>query len=226
MQASVINRILFEDNHLLILNKLPGEIVQADKTGDVCLIDTVKNYLKEKYHKPGNVFLGLVHRLDRPTSGAVIFTKTSKALSRLTILVKNREVEKTYWAITKTKPTVDSGIFEDFLIKNEKLNKSFVVNADKKGSKKSTLHYTIVSKSNNYYLWQIKLETGRHHQIRVQLSSRGFAIKGDLKYGIDRPNKNSSISLHAKMLQFSHPVTKQIITIDAPTPTNDIWDVF
>lgn len=219
-------RVLYEDNHLLVFNKLPGEIVQGDKTGDTPLVDSLKLYLKTKYNKPGNVFLGLTHRLDRPTSGIVVFAKTSKALSRLTVMFQKRELEKVYWAIVDKKPNPIEQRLENYLIKNEKQNKSYVVNQDRKGSKRAVLDYKFLMSSDQYHLLKVKLETGRHHQIRAQLSSTGLRIKGDVKYGFKRPNKDGSIHLHAREIGFTHPVSKDFINIIASTPTDAVWDFF
>ncbi len=217
--------VLYEDNHVIIINKKPGDIVQGDKTGDIPLSEIVKEYIKKKYDKPGNVFLGVVHRLDRPTSGAVIFARTSKALSRLNDQLKNKKIKKTYWAIVKGKPK-KTGTLINFLKKNPKNNKSSVYPSDTPGSKKAVLHYRLLNSSDNYSLLEIDLETGRHHQIRAQLSKMGFPIKGDLKYGFPRSNPDKGISLHARKLQFMHPVSKKDMEILAPLPKNDLWKFF
>ena len=216
-------QVLFEDNHLLIVNKRAGDITQGDKTGDKPLSDVVKEYVKEKYNKPGKVFIGTVHRLDRPTSGIVIFARTSKALERLNKMLRDKVIQKTYWAIVKKKPKAERDTLTNFLKKDTKKNKSFVYRKEIEGSKKATLHYQVIQKLDNYTLLEIDLETGRHHQIRTQLSHIGSPIKGDLKYGFDRSNKDGSISLHARKINFVHPVTKEIITIIAPTPNDPIW---
>lgn len=222
----VSERILYEDNHLLIINKLPSEIVQGDKTGDVCLLDEAKLYIKEKYNKPGEVFLGLVHRIDRPVSGVVVFAKTSKALSRMTEKVRERDFHKTYLAIVKNRPPKETDTLEDYLVRNEKMNKSFVVAPETKDAKLSRLKYTVVGQSDNYCLLEIELFTGRHHQIRTQLSHIGCPIRGDLKYGYPRSNRDASISLHAYKVTFEHPVTKQLLEICAPLPSENLWKCF
>ncbi len=223
----IADRILFEDNHLLIVNKLPSEIVQGDKTGDVALIDEVKQYLKMKYNKAGNVFAGLVHRIDRPVSGAVIFAKTSKALTRMTVMMKDRELQKSYLAIVRGKPTKTNDRLEHFLIKNESKNKSFVVDAERSGAKKAILDYVVIGHSVSYTLLEITLHTGRHHQIRAQLSAIGMPILGDLKYGDKRSLPDASIALHALRLHFVHPVTDNEITIVAPpSKESQQWQVF
>lgn len=224
---SISERILFEDNHLLAIYKLPGELVQGDKTGDTPLLDQVKSFLKEKYNKPGNVYLGCVHRLDRPVGGVVLFTKTSKALSRMNEMIRKREgIEKVYWAIVPSIPNPEEGHLEHYLWKNQNQNKSYVSKADKKGAKKATLHYKTIGKSQNYFLVEIDLHSGRHHQIRVQLSSIGCVIKGDLKYGAPRSNKDGSISLLAKKMTFIHPIKKEKISIEAPIPNDTLWQAF
>ena len=218
--------ILYEDNHIIIVNKSPREIVQGDKTGDKPLVDMVKDYLKEKYHKPGNVFCGVVHRLDRPTSGIVVFAKTSKALVRLNEMFKKGEVDKTYWAIVKDLPPQDEGTLVHFLIKNQKNNKSVAYDTEKLRSKKAVLHYKLIGRSQRYYLLEVKLETGRHHQIRCQLAKIGLPIRGDLKYGAQRSNPDGSISLHARNISFVHPVSKKMIDITAPVPDDPLWKAF
>lgn len=218
--------ILYEDNHIIIVNKFPREIVQGDKTGDKPLVDMVKDYLKEKYHKPGNVFCGVVHRLDRPTSGIVVFAKTSKALARLNEMFKKGEVDKTYWAIVKDLPPQDEGTLVHFLIKNQKNNKSVAYDTEKLRSKKAVLHYKLIGRSQRYYLLEVKLETGRHHQIRCQLAKIGLPIRGDLKYGAQRSNPDGSISLHARNISFVHPVSKKMIDITAPVPDDPLWKAF
>jgi len=218
--------ILYEDNHIIIVNKSPKEIVQGDKTGDKPLVDMVKDYLKEKYHKPGNVFCGVVHRLDRPTSGIVVFAKTSKALARLNEMFKKGEVDKTYWAIVKDLPPQDEGTLVHYLIKNQKTNKSVAYDTEKPRSKKAVLHYKLVGRSQRYYLLEVKLETGRHHQIRCQLAKIGLPIRGDLKYGAPRSNPDGSISLHARNISFVHPVSKKMIDITAPVPDDPLWNAF
>ncbi len=217
-------QILFEDNHLIIINKRSGDIVQGDKTGDTPLNEIIKAYLKEKYNKPGNVFLGVVHRLDRPTTGIVVFAKTSKALERFNKMLRDKIVNKTYWAVVKNKPKNASDTLIGFLRKNQKNNKSTSYTSEIKGSKKAILHYKILKSLDNYHLLEINLETGRHHQIRCQLAAIGSPIKGDLKYGFNRSNKDASIHLHARKIEFIHPVSKENISIIAPTPNNVIWD--
>ena len=216
--------VLFEDNHLIVINKQSGDIVQGDKTGDTPLSDIVKEYIKDKYNKPGNVFLGVVHRLDRPTTGIIVFARTSKALERFNKMLRDKTVNKTYWAVVKNKPTKDNDTLIGFLRKNPKNNKSTSYSSEIKDSKKAVLHYKLIKSLNNYHLLEVDLETGRHHQIRCQLSAIGLPIKGDLKYGFDRSNKNASIHLHARKINFSHPVTKETISITAPTPKEVIWD--
>ena len=217
-------QILYEDNHIVIVNKKAGDIVQGDKTGDKPLSEVVKEYIKDKYNKPGNVYLGVVHRLDRPTTGIVIFAKTSKALSRLNKMFANKEVSKTYWAVTKQKPNKAKDTLVHWLKKNPKNNKSTAYNTEIKDGKKAILHYTLLKSLENYHLLEINLETGRHHQIRSQLSQIGCKIKGDLKYGADRSNKDGGIHLHSRRVEFMHPVSKELINITAPTPTDPIWD--
>jgi len=227
MKSSPQNlEVLYEDNHLVVVNKKPGDIVQGDKTGDTPLSEIVKTYLKKKYDKPGNVFLGVVHRLDRPTSGAVIFARTSKALSRLNEQLKNKKVKKTYWAIVKGKPEKKEGTLINYLKKNPKNNKSTAYISETPGAKKAILHYKVIDSSDRYSLLEIDLETGRHHQIRSQLSKMGFPVKGDLKYGFPRSNPDKGISLHARKLNFIHPVSQKEIEIVAPVPQNDIWKFF
>lgn len=223
---SVREQILYEDNHLIIINKRPSELVQGDKTGDPSIIETVKHYLKITYDKPGNVFLGLVHRIDRPVSGAVILAKTSKALSRLNEQIKNKEVQKTYWAITKNIPPQENGHLFHWLIKDEAKNKSRAYDSEKPGTKKAELKYKLISKSKDYVLLEVDLITGRHHQIRAQLAKIGCPIKGDLKYGFARSNKDASISLHARKLSFIHPVKKEKLEILAPPPEEVLWNFF
>lgn len=218
------SQIIFEDNHLLVINKKAGQLVQGDKTGDLSLLDLIKNFIKKRDQKPGNVFLGLVHRIDRPTSGLVIYAKTSKALSRLTQMVKNHEVKKTYWAIVAKETIPQSQRLVHYLQKNEKTNKATVFIKPTDKAKESVLNYQIIKTLDNYQLLEIDLETGRHHQIRAQLSKIGVPIKGDLKYGAPRSNPDGGISLHARKLEFEHPVTKEKVEIVAPVPENDaIW---
>ena len=215
--------VLFEDNHLIVVNKKSGDIVQGDKTGDKPLSDIVKEYIKDKYNKPGNVFLGVAHRLDRPTTGIIVFARTSKALERFNKMLRDKKVDKTYWAVVKNKPQKDSDTLTGFLLKNPKNNKSTSYSTEVNGSKKAILHYKTVKSLDNYHLLEVDLETGRHHQIRCQLSSIGSPIKGDLKYGFNRSNKDASIHLHARKIEFIHPVTKEDILITAPTPKEVIW---
>jgi 23S rRNA pseudouridine1911/1915/1917 synthase len=220
------DRILYEDNHVIVINKLPSEIVQGDKTGDATLPDAIKAYLKEKFNKPGNVFCGVVHRLDRPTSGAVIFARTSKALERLNAQFREKETNKVYWAIVENKPEKASGRLVHFLRKNESQNKSYVVDSKANGAKDAVLSYKLIQSSERYHLLEIALETGRHHQIRTQLAAIGCIIKGDLKYGAKRSNEDGSICLHARKISFTHPTTKEIIEIIAPVPEVGIWGMF
>jgi len=215
--------VLFEDNHIVIVNKKTGDITQGDKTGDKPLSDVVKEYIKEKYNKPGEVFLGVVHRLDRPTSGIIIFARTSKALERLNKMLREKTIKKTYWAVVKNQPKKQSDTLTNFLKKNPKNNKSTAYPKEIDGSKKAILHYNTIKKLDNYWLLEIDLETGRHHQIRTQLSTIGSPIKGDLKYGFNRSNKDGSIHLHARKIHFTHPVSKEIINITAPVPNDIIW---
>jgi 23S rRNA pseudouridine1911/1915/1917 synthase len=216
-------QVLYEDNHIIIVNKAPSEIVQGDKTGDKPLSDIVKDYLKVKYNKPGNVFCGVTHRLDRPTSGVVVFAKTSKALSRLNEMFKNNEIDKTYWAIVKKLPPRVEATLTHYLIKNERTNKSTAYDVEKPNTKKAVLHYKVIAQSQNYHLLEVDLETGRHHQIRCQLSKIGSPIKGDLKYGAERSNLDGSISLHARKISFVHPVSKEKIEVVASTPEDVLW---
>ena len=215
--------ILFEDNHLLIINKKPGELSQLDKTGDKSILEKYKLYLKKKHNKKGNVFLGLVNRLDRPTSGVLILAKTSKALSRMNKMLVERKILKKYLAVVEKKPIRKKNTLINFLKKNQKQNKSYIVDQTTEDSKKAILHYTTLKELDNYSLLEISLETGRHHQIRVQLSNIGCFIKGDLKYGSKRSNSDKSICLHANEISFIHPVSKNEIKIKANTPQNNIW---
>ncbi len=225
--AGLAERVLYEDNHLIILNKLPSEIVQGDKTGDVPMVELVKSYIREKYNKPGNVFLGVSHRIDRPASGAVIFARTSKALARLNVMLRDRMIEKKYLAVVQAKPPKTSGKLIHFLKKNEKQNKSYVVSEDTPGAKKAELYYSVLFHSDHYYLLDVGLMTGRHHQIRAQLSAMGCPIKGDLKYGYDRSNKDGSVHLHARSVEFIHPVNREKLKILAPLPQKDpLWRFF
>ncbi|MBJ6367311.1 RluA family pseudouridine synthase [Snuella sedimenti] len=217
-------QVLYEDNHIIVVNKRAGDIVQGDKTGDKPLSDVVKEFLKEKYNKTGNVYLGVVHRLDRPTTGIVMFAKTSKALPRLNKLFANKEAKKTYWAIVKNKPQKEQDTLTHWLRKNPKNNKSTAFKKEVNNSKKAILHYKLLKQLNNYFLLEINLETGRHHQIRSQLSSIDCPIKGDLKYGFDRSNTDASIHLHARQITFTHPIKKEPILITAPLPKDALWD--
>lgn len=219
-------KVLYEDNHIIVINKAAGEIVQGDKTGDESLCDTMKQYIKEKYAKPGNVFIGLPHRLDRPVSGVVVFAKTSKALERLNRMFSEGAVKKIYWALTKGIPTPAEAELETWILRNEKMNKSFSYSKEVKGSKRAILHYRLAAASQNYNLIEVELKTGRHHQIRCQLSSIGCPIKGDLKYGAQRSNPDGSISLHARYIEFIHPVSKELIAITAPLPNDRLWQSF
>lgn len=216
-------QVIYEDNHIIIVNKQSGEIVQGDKTGDTPLSDIVKAYLKEKYHKPGDVFLGVVHRLDRPVSGVVVFAKTSKALTRLNKMFSGGDVHKTYWAITKNAPKEVEGTLEHWLVRNEKQNKSYAYAKEKPRSKHAVLKYRLLGKTDNYHLIEIELLTGRHHQIRCQLAAMGCPIKGDLKYGAKRSNPDGSISLMSRKVEFVHPVSKETISVEAPVPNDNIW---
>ena len=217
-------QVLFEDNHIIIINKRAGDIVQGDKTGDKPLSEIVKEYLKEKYNKPGNVYLGVVHRLDRPTSGIVVFARTSKALPRLNKLFAQKEVKKIYWAIVKNPVDIKKDTLIHWLKKNSKNNKSTAFDKEIKDSKKAILRYDTIKVLDNYSLLEINLETGRHHQIRSQLSKIGHPIKGDLKYGFDRSNKNAGLNLHSRKIDYIHPVQNKIIKITASLPFDAIWD--
>lgn len=218
-------QILHEDNHIIVINKRVGDIVQGDKTGDKPLSEVVKEYIKDKYNKPGDVYLGVVHRLDRPTTGIIVFAKTSKALTRLNESFKNRETQKTYWAVVKNFPPKENDTLIHFLKRNSKNNTSKAHTKEVPESKKASLDYTVIKKLDNYFVLEINLHTGRHHQIRAQLTAIGCPIKGDLKYGFDRSNPDGGIHLHARKLVFTHPVTKEIITFVAPVPNDVIWNV-
>lgn len=226
VKSTLSQRILFEDNHLIVVNKLPSEIVQGDKTGDKPLSETVKNYIKEKYQKPGNVFTGVIHRIDRPVSGAVIFARTGKALTRMNELVKQRGMKKIYWAIVQQRPEEPKAELKHFLVRNRKKNKSFTYNKQVSDSKEGILRYSTIGESENYYLLEIELITGRHHQIRAQLAAIGCPIKGDLKYGSPRSNKDASISLHARSIEFVHPVKKEKTKVVATPPPDPLWNYF
>ena len=214
--------VLYEDNHLIAVNKKSGDIVQGDKTGDTPLSDFVKSYIKKKYNKPGEVFLGTIHRLDRPTSGVVLYARTSKALSRMNEQFREKKVQKTYWAVVEKTPDTESGTLKNYLQKNQKQNKSYVTKSNE--GKYAILDYKTLRKLDNFFHLEIKPKTGRHHQIRVQLANIGCIIKGDLKYGAKRSNKDASIHLLAQKLEFLHPVTKEDITIVAPVPKESVWD--
>ena len=216
--------VLYEDNHIIAVNKTCNEIVQGDKTGDIPLSEIVKAYIKDKYNKPGEVFLGVTHRLDRPTSGVVLFARTSKALTRLNEMFKSHEkIQKTYWAIVQNAPKQPQAKLENWLVRNEKQNKSYVAKPSTKDAKLAILTYATIATSDNYTLLEIQLETGRHHQIRCQLAAIGCPIKGDLKYGAKRSNPDGGISLHARKIAFIHPVSKQEICITAPVPNDKLW---
>lgn len=219
-------QILYEDNHLIAVNKQVSDIVQGDKTGDKSLDRKIKEFIKERDNKPGEVFLGIPHRLDRPVSGVVIFAKTSKALSRMAELFRKKDIEKVYYAITKVKPDPPEATLEHYITRNTKQNKSYCSDIQKKDSKHAILHYRVLGSSERYHLLEIILETGRHHQIRAQLAAIGCPIKGDLKYNFNRSNKNGGISLHARRTSFIHPVKQEAIEIIAPFPEGDIFEVF
>ncbi len=218
--------IIYEDNHIIVVNKGASEIVQGDKTGDVPLSEKVKAYLKEKYQKPGNVFVGVTHRLDRPVSGLVVFAKTSKALSRLNEMFRVGDVHKVYWAIVKNEPKQPEAELQHWIVRNEKQNKSYAYDHEVKNAKKAVLKYRMIGRSDNYSLLEVELMTGRHHQIRCQLSKIGCPIKGDLKYGSPRSNPDGSICLHARRISFVHPVSKQLIELEAPLPADKLWRCF
>ncbi len=219
--------ILYEDNHIIAVNKAAGEIVQGDSTGDESLLDKVKLYVKKKYKKPGDVYLGLVHRIDRPVSGIVLFARTTKALVRLNKMLQDREIKKTYWALVNNLPDKDEDELRHYLLKNSEKNRSNAFHKLRSGAKLAILNYKLISRSTNYYLLEVNLQTGRHHQIRCQLAKIGCPIKGDLKYGFSRSNKDGSISLHARRVEFIHPVKKEPVVIVAPTPPkNPLWKEF
>jgi 23S rRNA pseudouridine1911/1915/1917 synthase len=226
MQNEKPLNILFEDNHLVIVNKYSGDIVQSDKTGDKPLVDKVKDYIKEKYNKPGDVFLGVPHRIDRPTTGIVIFCRNSRSLERINQMFKDKAIKKTYWAIVKSKPPADSGKLLHYMKRNEQQNKSYASDEMKPGSQAAELDYKILASSDRFFLLEIDLHTGRHHQIRAQLSKIGCPIKGDLKYGYDRSNEDASISLHARKVSFLHPSKKELVEIVAPVPEDKLWKFF
>jgi 23S rRNA pseudouridine1911/1915/1917 synthase len=225
-QNIFVPEILYEDNHIIAINKKPSQIVQSDKTGDEPLVELLKKYIKQRDNKPGDVFVGVVHRLDRPVGGVIIFAKTSKSLVRLNELFRFGEVKKTYLAIVKNAPPKEQDILTHYLLRNEEQNKSYAYDFPKKNAKEARLEYTVIGKSDNYILLKIRLFTGRHHQIRCQLAAIGSPLKGDLKYGFDRANQDASISLIAYSISFIHPVKKEPISITTPLPNTDIWSVF
>ena len=218
--------ILYEDNHLIVVNKAIGEMVQYDQTGDVPLEETLRAYIKEKYHKPGNVFLGVVHRVDRPVSGVVLFARTSKALTRLNDMLKARSISKTYWAVVKNLPPQDEGTLIHYVERNTRMNRSFCYDRERPNAKQAVLHYRVLASSDRYHLLEIELETGRHHQIRCQLAHIGCPIKGDLKYGYPRSNPDGGICLHARRIAFTHPVTHAEISLTADPPDDALWNYF
>lgn len=220
------SQVLFEDNHLLVVNKLPSQIVQGDKTGDVPLSELAARYIGEKYHKPGNVFMGVVHRLDRPVSGVVLFARTSKALSRMNEIFRERRVKKTYWAVVRDFPAPPSGTLVHYMIKNEKTNTSKAYTEPRNGALRSELAYQLLYQGKSCSLLEVLPLTGRHHQIRAQLAAAGWPIIGDVKYGDKRANEDRSICLHARKLEFIHPVSRENITVEAPLPRQKYWDVF
>lgn len=226
MSGSELITVLLEDNHLIVINKKASQIVQGDKTGDVPLSEHLKNYLKVKYNKPGKVFLGVVHRLDRPVSGVVVFARTDKALSRMNEIFRSRDVQKVYWAIVEHRPAQNEGKLINWLNKNEKQNKSYVVKEGSAGALRAELDYKLLASSDKYHLLEVQLHTGRHHQIRCQLAHMGCIIKGDLKYGAKRSNPDASISLHARGISFTHPVKGELVEIVAPVPDDNLWQYF
>jgi 23S rRNA pseudouridine1911/1915/1917 synthase len=215
--------VLYEDNHIIAVNKPSGALAQGDKTGDRPLVEYVKDYIKKKYNKPGDVFLGIPHRIDRPTSGILLFARTSKALARLNEMFQKKEINKTYWAVVKNMPAEEEGVLDHYLLKNQQKNKSVAKLAPFGKALLSTLHYKVIAVSTTYYLLEIDPKTGRHHQIRVQLSSIGCPIKGDIKYGFPRPNEDKSIHLHARKIEFIHPVSKDLVSFSAPVPDDAVW---
>lgn len=219
-------QVLYEDNHIIAVNKSHSDLVQGDKTGDETLAEEVKAYIKRKYNKPGDVYLGIVHRLDRPVSGVVLYARTSKAAARLSLMFQEKKVKKTYWAIVSEKPEMEEGTLQHYLWKHEGKNKSYALDKEKLGAKKAVLHYRLLASLNRYYLLGVDLETGRHHQIRCQLAKIGSPIKGDLKYGAKRSNEEGGISLHARKIEFEHPVKKEPIVIVARPPKNVLWNEF
>ena len=220
------DQILYEDNHLLAVNKRAGQLVQGDKSGDATLGDYLKEYLREKYAKPGQVFLGVVHRLDRPVSGVVIFARTSKALERMNELFRDKKVQKTYWAVVKNRPPQEAGSLIHYLVKDEAKNKSKAYDKEIKNSSRAWLDYRLAGTGDRYFLLEVRPQTGRHHQIRVQLAAMGCPIKGDVKYGFDRTNEDGSIHLHARNIEFVHPVKKEVVNITAPVPDDPLWKFF
>lgn len=218
--------IIYEDNHLIAVNKLAGDIVQGDKTGDEPLSDRVKAYIKQEYNKPGNVFLGVAHRIDRPVSGAVLFTRTSKALERINEMIKKREIKKTYWAVVKNKPAANAATLTHYLARNTEKNISTAYDREVPNSQKAILSYRVVGSSNGCYYLEIDLETGRHHQIRVQLAKMGCPIVGDVKYGYEWPARDGGIHLHSRSMEFVHPVAKTLVKIKAEPPKDSIWEGF
>ncbi|MBP5473313.1 MAG: RNA pseudouridine synthase [Bacteroidales bacterium] len=218
--------VLYEDNHLIVVNKKPSDLVQGDSTGDTSLDEEVKSYIAKKYNKPGAVFLGVIHRLDRPVGGVVVYARTSKALARMNDMFRNGLVKKTYLAVVKERPPKEEDTLTNYLKKNEKLNKTFVHDTQVKDSKKASLTYRILGRSDRYYLLSVDLHTGRHHQIRAQLANIGCPIRGDLKYGYPRSNEDGSISLFAHRIEFDHPVSKEHIVVEAPLPKGSIWSAF
>ena len=219
-------KVLYEDNHIIIVNKRAGEIVQGDKTGDVPLVETVKEYIKERYAKPGAVFLGVTHRVDRPVSGVVVFARTSKALARLNDMFRTQQVQKTYWAVVRELPPQPEATLTHWLVRNERMNKSFAYDSERSGAKRASLTYRVIGKSERYHLLEVHLHTGRHHQIRCQLAHIGSPIVGDLKYGAPRSNPDGSICLHARTIEFEHPVSHIQIRVEAPLPDLPLWHKF
>ena len=218
--------VIYEDNHIIAVNKHLGDIVQGDRTGDKTLAEDVKAYIKKKYDKPGDVYLGVIHRIDRPTSGVVVYARTSKALERMNELFREHKVDKVYWAVVKTRPEMETGHLVQYMRKNEKQNKSYVCKNENKGGKLAELDYRLCGMTDNYWMLEVKPKTGRHHQIRVQMAALGSPIKGDLKYGAARSNRDGGIHLHARSISFIHPVKKEMMTITAPVPRESLWGEF